>query len=244
MFKNEAYNKSIIIKQQALAFVGQLHSSSNLLLLITQTQEVQLEQLGNGVAYCLILHHYFPSYINVKKVCMCPRRQFDNIHNLRLLSQALASFKSIYISFDVHVSHMQISKVANYSYHDNMLLLNKLYQLINKHSQPTFNPTSQQTHNKQLQFSQTCQIQPKISTMGGLTGKQTPQLCMKPTSTQEKYHQSNFQSTSLNNSRPTTPVKSNIKVQSNVVETIKTIVKQNNKSDREKVKELKHLLGI
>lgn len=243
MFKNEAYNKSIIIKQQALAFVGQLHSPSNRSLLITQTQEVQLEQLGNGVAYCLILHHYFPSHINVKKVCMCPRRQFDNIHNLRLLSQALASFKSTYISFDVHIPHMQISKVANYFYHDNMLLLNKLYQLISKHSQPTFNPTSQQTHNKQLQFSQTCQIQAKISTMGGLTGKQTPLLCMKPMSTQEKY-QLNFHSTSLNNSRSTTPVKSNMKVQSNVVETIKSIVKQNNKSDREKVKELKNLLGI
>ncbi len=79
--------------------------------------------------------------------------------------------------------------------------------------------------------------------MGGLTGKQTPVLCMKPMSTQEKY-QLNFHSTSLNNSLSTTPVKSNIKIQSNVVETIKSIVKQNNKSDREKVKELKNLLGI
>ena len=102
MFKNEACNKSIIITKSVPAVVAELDPAGTPSLLITQPHEVQLEQLGNGVIYCLLLHHYFPSLLNVKKVCMAPRRLLDNLHNLRILTDALTTLKWNSITFDVH----------------------------------------------------------------------------------------------------------------------------------------------
>lgn len=52
---------------------------------LMQCQEAQVEQLGNGLAYCLLMHHYFPVLVPLKKICLMPRRQSDNINNLRFL---------------------------------------------------------------------------------------------------------------------------------------------------------------
>lgn len=52
---------------------------------ILKTNFTKIEQLGNGVAYCRLLHFIDPTCINAIKIINKTKNQIDHISNLKLL---------------------------------------------------------------------------------------------------------------------------------------------------------------
>ena len=45
----------------------------------------RIEQLGNGIVYCKLFEKLYPGSINLKKLKLNPKVDYDNLHNLKLL---------------------------------------------------------------------------------------------------------------------------------------------------------------
>ncbi|KAH8357474.1 hypothetical protein KR200_003617, partial [Drosophila serrata] len=48
----------------------------------------RIEELCNGVIYCCIMAELFPGIINMKRVKMMPRLEYEYVNNMRLLQDA------------------------------------------------------------------------------------------------------------------------------------------------------------
>ena len=79
---------------------------------------------------------------------------------------------------------MQISKVANYSYLDNLQLLNNLYHSITKLGPLPTRIHYDEVHTKSLNSSKPTQTHSMLTTVSGSTPKPIPQLGSKSASTE------------------------------------------------------------
>lgn len=156
-----------------------MHSILNVRRLITQVDNIQLDQLGTGVYYCLILHHYFPHVHITKRINLMPKNRIDYMFNMRVFHDTLLLLKIIHISFDVRYLICQMFKITNLSYQDNIQLLSKLHTALTKITPRMAKNVSEKSTSKGFCLSQ-IPIQKKSSfqangTVGGFdSSKSTP----------------------------------------------------------------------
>lgn len=78
-----------------------------------QINETRIENLGNGVAYCMLLNHYCPTAIHPSKIIHFPRTHNDHRTNLRRFQEGLNSHDIRNITFDVRISLAGVQNRGN-----------------------------------------------------------------------------------------------------------------------------------
>ena len=82
--------------------------------------KMKVEDLGDGVVYCKIINHYFPGTININRLNLQPKNEYDYSLNLKLFQNALTMHKVV-VPFDV-------GKIAKQKFLENWGLINALYR--------------------------------------------------------------------------------------------------------------------
>jgi hypothetical protein len=62
--------------------------------------KMKVEDLGDGVIYCKIINHYFPGSVNLNRLNLNPKNEYEYSLNLKLFQNALTLHK-VTVPFDV-----------------------------------------------------------------------------------------------------------------------------------------------